>query len=70
MLLDGYVKYEGVEVHRSAIMQNCRDNEKNNFKWPTGGHLGFYNSEICHGLSLCETLRFVYIHGPAILHLF
>ena len=58
MLSDGYVKYEGAD-HRSAIMQNFRDNEKNNSKWPTGGHFGFYNCEICHGLCLCETLRFV-----------
>ena len=37
-------------------------------KWPTGGHFGFHNCEICHGLPLCETLHFVYIQGPAILH--
>ena len=24
--------------------------------------------EICHGLSLCETLHLFYIHGPVILH--
>ena len=28
-------------------------------KWPTGGHFGFYKCEICHGLSVCETLHFV-----------
>ena len=27
---DGYVKYEEAEVHRSAIMQDFRDNEKKN----------------------------------------
>ena len=62
MLSDGYVKYEEAEVHRSAIMQDFRDN--------TGGHFGFYNCEICHGLSLCEALHLFYIHGPAILHFF
>ena len=50
------MKYEEAEVHRSAIMQDFRDNEK---KGPTGGHFGFYNCEICHGLSLCETSHFV-----------
>ena len=42
MVSDGYVKYEEAEVHRSAIMQAFRDNEKNKFKWPTGDHFGFY----------------------------
>ena len=28
-------------------------------------HFGFYFCEICHGLSLCETLHFFYIHGLA-----
>ena len=42
MLSDGYVKYEEAEVHRSAIMQDFQDNRKNNLKWPTGGHFGFY----------------------------
>ena len=58
VLSDGYVKYEEAEVHRSAIMQDFRDKEKKKIKWPTGGLFGFYNCEICHGLSLCETLHF------------
>ena len=71
MLSDGYVKYEEAEVYRPAIMQDFRDNEKIKLKWPTGGHFGFHNWEICHGLSLCETLHFVFfIHGPAILLFF
>ena len=49
----------GKEVHRSAIMQDLREKEKRKWKWPTGGHFGFHNCEICHGLSLCETLHFV-----------
>ena len=32
-----------------------RDNQKIKNNGRTGGHLGFYNCEICHGLSLCET---------------
>ena len=59
MLSDGYVKYEEAEVHRSAIMQDFRNNEKKILKWPNGVHFGFYNCDICHGLSLCETLHFV-----------
>ena len=30
MLSDGYVKYDEAEAHRSAIMQDFRDNEKKN----------------------------------------
>ena len=41
------------------IMQDFRDNEKKRFKWPPVGHLRFYFCELCHGLSLCETLHFV-----------
>ena len=59
VLSDGYVKYKEAEVHRSAIMQDFRDNENFFFKWLTGSHFGFYNCEICHRLSLCETLHFV-----------
>ena len=28
MVCDGYVKYEEADVHRSAIMQDFRDNEE------------------------------------------
>ena len=58
MLSDGYVKYQEAEVHRSAIMQDLRDNGKK-IEWPNGGHFGFYNCKICHGLSLCEKSHFV-----------
>ena len=30
LLSDGYLKYQEAEVHRSAIMQGFRDNEKKN----------------------------------------
>ena len=49
VVFDCYVMYEEAEVHRSAIMQDFRDNEKK-IKWPTGGHFRFYNCEICHEL--------------------
>ena len=69
MLSDGYVKYEAAEVYRSTIMQDFQDEKK---KWPTGGHFGFYNCEICHGLAYPCVRRYIlfYIHDPAILHLF
>ena len=28
VVCDGYVKYEGAEVHRSVFMQDFRDNEE------------------------------------------
>ena len=39
----------------------CKISEimRKKMKWLTGGHFGFYNCKICHGLSLCETLHFV-----------
>ena len=63
MLSHDYVKYEEAENHRSAIMQDFRDNEK---KQNLNGRLAatldfFYNCKICHGLSLCATLDFFYI---------
>ena len=30
VVYDGYVKYEEAEIHKSAIMQDFRDNEKKN----------------------------------------
>ena len=39
---NGYVKYGEAEVDRSAIMQDFQDDENKHFKWPTGGHFGFY----------------------------
>ena len=60
------MKYEEAEGYRSAIMQDFRDNGN---KWRTGGHLGFYNCEFCHGLSLSETLHFVLYSWSSHLHL-
>ena len=56
MLIDGYVKYEEAEVHRSAIMQDSDP-------------FSFYNCEICHGLSVTHYILF-YILGPASLLFF
>ena len=41
VLSDGYVKYEEAEVHRSAIMQNFRDNEKKNLNGPLAAIMDF-----------------------------
>ena len=67
MLSDGYVKYEQAEVHRSAITQDLRDNEKKNLKWPT--ILDFLAKfAMCYPCVRNNIL--FYIHGPAILHFF
>ena len=42
-----------------AIMQDFRDNEKNDKKWPPFCHFGSYICEICQGLFLCKTLHYV-----------
>ena len=67
---DSYLKYDEAEVYRSPIMQDFRDNEKKRLKWSPVGHVGFYYCKICHGLSLCETLRFILSSFPAILFCF
>ena len=66
MIYNDYVKYEEPEIHRFAIMQDFRDNGKKNEKinkilkkiadWRP---FWIFYCEICHGLSLCETLHFV-----------
>ena len=48
-------------------MQDFRDIEKKLLKMAAIGHIGFHFCEICHELSLCETLH---IHGPDNMHCF
>ena len=61
MVCDGYVKYEEAEAYRSAIMQNFRDNGKNQSKMADWRPLGF----------LCVRPYILFhIHGPAIKHFF
>ena len=57
MVSDGYVKYMygEAEVHRSAIMQDFRDNEKKNLN----GRLAAILDVIGYWLSSCEILHFV-----------
>ena len=70
MVSDGYVKYEEAEVHRSAIMQDFRDNEKKKFKWPTSGHFYFISAKFLMGYACVRHHILFYIHSPAILHFF
>ena len=58
-------KQKFIDRGGSAIMQDFRDNKKKKIIWPTGGHFVFYNCEVCHGLSLCETIHFVLYSWPS-----
>ena len=49
MLTDGYVKYEEADVHRSAIMQDFRDNEKKNLKGRLAAILDFVTAKFVMG---------------------
>ena len=63
----GYVKYEEAEIHRSAVMQDFRDDEKN-IKWPTGGHFAFFSVKFVMGYPCVRHYILFYIHGPVIWH--
>ena len=60
MVCDGYVKYEGAEVLRSAIMQDFRDNEEKKF----------FSGKFVMGYPCVRPSILFYIHGPAILYFF
>ena len=62
VLSDGLVKYEEAEVHRSASMQDFRDNEKKK--------LDFITAKFVMGSPCVRHYILFYIHGPAILHFF
>ena len=53
------------ELHRSAIMQDFRDNGK---KWSTGFYFGFFNVKFVMGYPCVRHNILFYIHGPVILH--
>ena len=71
VLSDGYVQYEEVEAHRSAIMQDFRDNDKKikMADWRQFFILIVRNLSWVILTSVSHNILF-YIHGPAILHLF
>ena len=66
MVSDGYVKYEEAEVHRSAIMQDFRDNKKK--KWLPGNHFSFISAKFVMGYPCVRHHVLFYIHGPALLY--
>ena len=70
MLSDGYVKYEEAEVHRSAIMQDFRDNEKKNVNGRLAAILDFITAKFVMGYPCVRHYIFFYINGPAILLFF
>ena len=71
-LYDGYVKYEEVEIHRSAIMQDFQNSEKKTWKKnmkkkPTGSHFGLFSVKFV-GYHCVRNYILFHIHGPVILH--
>ena len=69
MLSDGYVKYEEAEVHRSAIMQDFRDNEKK-LNGRLVAVLDFITVKFVMCYPCVRHYILFYIHGPAILLFF
>ena len=70
MLSDGYVEYEEAEVHRSAIMQDFRDNGKKKLNGRLAAIFDFITAKIVMGYPCLRQYILFYIHGPAILHFF
>ena len=65
MVSDGYVKYEEAEVHRSAIMQDFRDNEKNKNKY-----LDFISAKVVMGYPCVRHYILFYIPVLAVFLFF
>ena len=66
MLSDGYVKYEEAEVHRSAIMQDFRDNERKKLNSRLVAILDFITAKFVMGYPCVRHYILFYIHGPTI----
>ena len=64
------MKYVEGEVHRSAIMQDFRDNEKKKFTGRLAAILNFIIVKFVMGYPCVRHYILFYIHGPAILHFF
>ena len=64
------MKYEVAEVHRSAIMQDFRDNEKQKLNGRQSAILDFITAKFVMGYSCARHYILFDIHGPAILHYF
>ena len=65
VLSDGYVKYEEAEAHRSAIMQDFRDNEKK-INGRLAAILDFIIAKFVMGYPCARHHILFYIPGPAI----
>ena len=70
MLCDGYVKYEEVEAHRSAFMQDFRDEEKINKMVNWRPFLDCINAKFVMGYTCVIPYILFYIPGPVILQYF
>ena len=70
MVCDGYVKYEGEEVRRSAIMQDFPDNEDFFLNGWLAAILDFISVRFVMGYPCVRPYILFHIHGPAILHFF
>ena len=68
--VDGYMKYEEAEVHRSAIMRDFRDNENKIIKWPTAAIWDFISAKFVMGYPCVRHYILFHIYGSAILHFF
>ena len=63
------MKSEEAEIHRSAIMQDFRNSEKNkNKKNKNGRYFGFFSVKFVMGYPGVRHYILFYIHGPVILH--
>ena len=60
---DGYVKYEEAEVHRSAIMQDFRDNENFFLNGRLAAILDFITAKFVMGYPCVRHYILFYIHG-------
>ena len=70
MLSDGYVKYEEAEGHRSAIMQDFRNNEKKKLNGRLAVILDFITAKFVMRYPCVRHYILFYNHGSAILHFF
>ena len=70
VVCDGYVKYEEAEVHRSAIMQDFRDNDNFFLNGRLAAILDFISAKFVIGYLCVRHYILFYLHGPAtcILH--
>ena len=64
------MKYEEAEVHKSAIMQDFRHNERKYLNGRLAAILDFITAKFVMGYPCVIHYILFYIDGPAILHFF